>query len=346
MPHSSLDSERDEGFEPARFTTHLLPKFQQFDAWRQFMSPVAEISLVNNDTKAFEIDHLSWRLGDITLEQTFLPQTAERRWRHLPKSFMDHWCLVLANSHRPGATANGSNGSSRQISFRSLTKPFEGQGTDEQVLTLYLPRDLFRKEARSLDNAHGMVLTSWQSAILADYLTVLARELPSISRKHLPGLSAATCSLVRACLAPIQDDAAEAEKPIVVALRERAARIVRQNMASADFGPEALGRLLSVSRSKLYRIFESSGGVARFIQQKRLAEAHLRLTHTQNKTPISALAAEVGFSDHSAFSRAFKLEYGYSPSEAREIALATRLLDPQIWPEAADDDDMERAETT
>ncbi len=239
---------------------------------------------------------------------------------------MDHWCLVLSK----GPDHCSPSGSSQKISFRSLTKPFEGEGADEEVVTLYLSRDLFRAEARSLDLAHGAVLKSWQSAILTDYLTVLARELPSVSRDHLAGLSAATCAVVKACLAATSDATAEAEKPIVVALRERARRIVRQNLASADFGPETLGQMVFVSRSKLYRIFESSGGVARSIQQERLAEAHRRLTQSQLKKPISALASEVGFTDHSAFSRAFKLEYGYSPSEARELALAKSLLETQI----------------
>jgi AraC-like DNA-binding protein len=145
-------------------------------------------------------------------------------------------------------------------------------------------------------------------------------------------------------MAPAQENASEVEKPMVIALRERARRIVRQDMASAGFGPEMLGRLLSVSRSKLYRIFEGSGGVARFIQQERLAAAHRRLTDSLGKIPISALAAEVGFGDHSAFSRAFKLEYGYSPSEVRETALAGAVSEETNWLESPRDIGMPHVE--
>ncbi|WP_112663006.1 helix-turn-helix transcriptional regulator [Microvirga flavescens] len=309
---------------PARFTTRHAPVSEQFEAWREFRSSSVDISLIERAEPGFLLDHVSWDLGGVLLEQTHLPSTALRRWRHIPKSFMDHWCLVLARNTK--MTSRWASGPARDLSFRSLILPFEGQGADEDVLTLFLPRDLFRKEAKILDNAHEAILNTGPGAILADYLTSLARELPTVSQQHLPGLRTATCAIVAACLAPTLDRAADAEKPITAALRERARRIVAQNMAEADFGPDALARLMFVSRSKLYRVFESSGGVARFIQQERLKEAHDLLAHARPGTPIGTIATNVGFSDHSAFSRAFKLEYGYSPSEAREMALAENLL--------------------
>ncbi|WP_210324872.1 helix-turn-helix domain-containing protein [Microvirga alba] len=147
-------------------------------------------------------------------------------------------------------------------------------------------------------------------------------------------MRATICALAKACLAPGSEHMEGASNAIVAGLRERARRIVRQHMASPDFGPETLGRLLAVSRSKLYRLFERDGGVARFIRRERLGEANRLLTQAKHKTPICALATEVGFSDHSAFSRAFKLTYGYSPSEAREMAEANRIFETQVSTEA------------
>jgi AraC-like DNA-binding protein len=39
---------------------------------------------------------------------------------------------------------------------------------------------------------------------------------------------------------------------------------------------------------------------------------------------INVVANAVGYLDHSTFSRAFRREFGLSPSETREIALARR----------------------
>jgi AraC-like DNA-binding protein len=83
-----------------------------------------------------------------------------------------------------------------------------------------------------------------------------------------------------------------------------------------------------VSRSKLYRLFEKHGGIAHFINCERLKEAHRRLSDPLETPSIHVVGNDVGFPDHSTFSRAFRREYGYSPSEARERALAKLVVTP------------------
>jgi AraC-like DNA-binding protein len=100
-------------------------------------------------------------------------------------------------------------------------------------------------------------------------------------------------------------------------------------MGSPDFGPEALGQLVAMSRSKLYRIFEGTGGVARFIQEERLSVARRRLADSRDKILIRTLASEIGFLDHSTFSRAFKIRYGSSPKDFREMVSANHSSETQ-----------------
>jgi AraC-like DNA-binding protein len=77
-----------------------------------------------------------------------------------------------------------------------------------------------------------------------------------------------------------------------------------------------------MSRSNLYRLFEDTGGVARYIQRERLLEAHAVLTDPATTPSISAIAEDLCFADASSFSRTFKREFGHSPSEVRSAALA------------------------
>jgi len=58
-----------------------------------------------------------------------------------------------------------------------------------------------------------------------------------------------------------------------------------------------------MSRSNLYRLFEDTGGVARYIQRERLLEAHAVLTNPANSQSISAIAEDLCFADASSFSR-------------------------------------------
>ena len=95
-----------------------------------------------------------------------------------------------------------------------------------------------------------------------------------------------------------------------------------QAPADADLRAEDLGRLVGMSRSNLYRLFEDTGGVARYIQRERLLEARAVLSDLATTQSISAIAEDFCFADASSFSRAFKREFGYSPSEVRSAALA------------------------
>ena len=82
-----------------------------------------------------------------------------------------------------------------------------------------------------------------------------------------------------------------------------------------------LARELHVSASTLQRALASVGeSAAAYIRQRRLEEARLALTAPSNRLSISELAAYWQFTDGSHLTRAFKKNYGLTPSEyARSI---------------------------
>ncbi|MBS7699418.1 MULTISPECIES: helix-turn-helix transcriptional regulator [unclassified Chelatococcus] len=291
------------------------------------LSETIDLVPTTGSSEIFEADFSSWAFGDLVLTRTLYGNAPARHWRHRPKSFLDHWCVVLAyegadSASSPQVRQPGS------LSFRSLSQPFEGRAKDAEVLTLYLPRSFHRDERENLDRQHDLKINPELGALLAGHIENLARHLPHIPTDQANGLAEATRSLVAACIAPRRDHAKAAEVPLSALLIDRVRLIVRQNMASPDFDPEQLARLVAMSRSKLYRLFEHVGGVAHFINRERLREAHRHLTSSAGSLPIHVVGAEVGFTDHSTFSRAFRREFGYSPSEVRERSLAEHALTP------------------
>jgi AraC-like DNA-binding protein len=311
----------------ARLAAGAVSERQQYDIRQRSIFPETAENLIGKDAQGYKVDYLSWDLGIIQLEQTVFSNSSKKA-RDCRAFLPGPECLVFGQHRHSDASTHSPKGPSSELECRIFVKSFN-EDADEQILTLFVPRALFQQSA-SLPNTQCMrVLNSWQGALLANYLLSLARELPSISQQHWSELGAATCSVVQACLAPAPDSDAASESPTITALRERVRRIVRQQMTSPNFKPKTLGQLVAMSRSKLYRIFENSGGVARFIQQERLSEARRRLADidVSDKIPISTLATEIGFRDHSSFSRAFKLRYGCSPSEYREITSANRPLE-------------------
>jgi AraC-like DNA-binding protein len=84
-----------------------------------------------------------------------------------------------------------------------------------------------------------------------------------------------------------------------------------------------------MSRSNLYRLYEDTGGIARYIQHQRLLEAHAVLADPASTQTISVIAEDLCFADASSFSRAFKREFGYTPREARSAALSGLGVTPK-----------------
>lgn len=166
------------------------------------------------------------------------------------------------------------------------------------------------------------------TAFLGEFLASLSRYLPAMTPAQADALAEPTRLLVQACtgsIAPMRDS----EGAISMLMLERARQIVRQNLACKEFGPTQLCRLLAVSRSKLYRLFAPSGGVAAFIQRERLQHAMALLSDPAEMRSVNMIAAEVGFSDHSTFSRAFRRSFGISPSQARDRSVSRQLVSVQ-----------------
>jgi AraC-like DNA-binding protein len=280
---------------------------------------------IHREAQGQVMDHLFWDLGDTQLEQITLrhrPKEPENRSRHLAS----RECFICRRHIDTSGAAYLQKGPLPDLSHRMMIMCSNADGY-EQILTVYLPCSLHIDPALSLNGEATVALNSSKGRVLSNYLLSLARVLPSVATEHLPVLNAATRALVQACLSPASDNSEHSDLPSATAFRERVRRVVRREMSSPEFGPEILGRLLAMSRSKLYRAFASTGGVARFIQQERLSEARRRLADISDNASIRVVASETGFLDHSTFSRAFKLRYGSSPSKFREMALARSLLD-------------------
>lgn len=321
---------------PFRFSTLSLPRRQQFEAWRDFHAAIVELSLLDRQGGSFEAEQMVWDLGSLALTSAQLPGAARpRNWRHHAKDPLDHWCLLveyaLPRARDPGTQAR------RRVGFRSLARPLEGVATASEVLSLYIPRDLLDASTGQLDDLPALLPDEGLTQILADYLESLERRVPSLPPDELPHLLDVTRAMIVACLAPTADRLRMAEKPIAATLLRRACEAVQAGLKVPELGPRHLCSKLGVSRSRLYRLFEPFGGVARYIHRQRLLGAHMALHDVQSPRRIIRIAEEFGFADASGFSRAFKREFGYTPSQAREAACAGASRSPALRRAAVND---------
>lgn len=96
---------------------------------------------------------------------------------------------------------------------------------------------------------------------------------------------------------------------------------IHTQLRNKDFGPTQITERYYISRTTLYELFKSYGGVRSYIQSQRLILARKELESPDNKLlPISLMATQLGFNCASSFTRAFKRYWNRSPKSVRASA--------------------------
>jgi len=313
---------------PAKFTTKALPRREQLEAWCAWHGQIFDVirSPLPAD-RGFPATHLNWKLPGLGISRVCAPPLhTERTQAVIHRNSVDHW-VVSVNK---GGTVDASTRNASVTVPAGVPYIFSmaeeisttRTGRDLTRLFLFLSRDNFRSIAPLLDAAVGTVLATSEGRLLADYMSVLASNLPDLPPEDGPRLVAATEAMLGACLAPSAGRLAVGEKPIDFTLMERVRRAVRRHLHSPSLGPGKLCREAGTSRSQLYRLLEGEGGVAHYIQRRRLAESLTLLCDVQNFLPVAKIAELLCFADASSFSRAFRREFGMTPSDVRAASPA------------------------
>lgn len=107
----------------------------------------------------------------------------------------------------------------------------------------------------------------------------------------------------------------------------RVQKHIRNNI-NASLSREDLARVAGFSVSHFHRIFTGHTGesIAGYVRRVRLERAGRKLR--MGAVDITQVALAAGYESHAAFSKAFKLQYGLTPSEFRDLRCgdATALL--------------------
>ena len=303
------------------FATSQLPKTHQLEAWRAWYDTIFDVTPKQASNDDFVATNSTWTVPGLTLSRVASPpNTVSRTKSVIRHNSVDHWVITLSKESTSDVTTRG-------VSFEAAPRtPFilsfgEEIGIrrrqDDNRVQLLLPRDSFQAIAPVVDAARAMPLTSPAGRMLADYILLLEQNVPALDDDAANRLSNAVQAMLLACLAPTSDSQMAARHQIRVTLMERVRQAVRRNLRSPSLGPAKLCREAATSRSQLYRLLEDEGGVTRYIQRRRLSESFSILCDAQNNISIGAVADMLCFSDASSFSRAFRREFGMSPTDVR-----------------------------
>lgn len=321
---------------PAKFSTANIAPCDQADAWHRWFWPVFDIRPKDSpDDRYFPARNEVWNLGGLIVSRIIAPAaTAVRTRANLGQAPIDHWVLGCC---RKGMTTIQTD---RAIVKAATNKPYlwslgeASYSTRTQVdrVQILLPRDRFPEIRSQIDALCGSILDGPSAAVLGEYLSALSRWLASVPPEAIPRIAASVHNMISACLVPNADNVERAEADMNGFHFDRVRRAVLMHLRSPSLGPGVLCKLVGISRSSLYRLFMYEGGIMCYIQRQRLLQAHAVLSDPLNRQTILAVSEDLCFSDASSFSRAFRREFGLSPSDVRAAAAGGNSLPPLSAP--------------
>ena len=307
------------------FSTRQMPIFEQFEGWCSWHRPVFEVQPLSPSTDGFLATNSNWSLEGLTVSRVCSPATTVSRSKlAVRKSSVDHWAITLSKFSASDVQVRDRSlaVAARRPVVLSLGEQMRIDHRDyDDRIQLFLSRDRFDRIGRILDAATAAILPAPQGDLLADYMLLLERNLPSLASSDVGRLPGAVEAMIAACLAPSAERVVTARHQINLTLMERVRKVVRENLCSPSLGPKKLCREVAISRSQLYRVLSDEGGVARYIQRRRLSESFSILCDASNIYSVARIAETLCFADASSFSRAFRQEFGIRPSELRAAAL-------------------------
>lgn len=309
------------------FSTEPVPGEDRFEAWRSGISVVFDVApLLHEAANDFHASVRATHLGNLLLgDLHFGAQQFSRSMPRVARDGLDHY---LVQWYRSGGFVGQIDGGEDitvrpgDITVLDLERTLRTWAKPSHVMTLILPRELVHEAMGTGDmDLHGTVLSSRSplGGLFSDHLLSVDRRLSEISEPEAPGIAQASIQMLAACIRPTAQTQTQARVAIEQVTLERIQHHIGRHLGTA-LSPETLGRQFGLSRSALYRIFEPLGGVAHYVQQRRLLHAFHALTNPANRQlRVNDIASRAGFSSNAHFSRAFRTTFGVTPREVRAM---------------------------
>lgn len=132
-----------------------------------------------------------------------------------------------------------------------------------------------------------------------------------------PAVLASRDALVELARGALRQEFDDAEPRLAPALARAAMLLADEHLADPGLTPASLARRLNVSPRTLHRAFAGSGEpVAAYIRRRRLERARRELLARWGRPSVTEAAARWHFADGSHFTRAFRRQYGETPTQA------------------------------
>jgi AraC-like DNA-binding protein len=316
---------RASRFQAFQFSTASHPAHQRVAAWREvFGRALLNIDITPQSNDAFQARATAYRGSSFGLIDVATAAAHQGNSRSLITSddisfgvVADaHWRasqLGRATDLRAGDGLLLSNGDVGSINFP----------TECHYRAFCIPRSAIQPLVRDIDTLFGRRTPASTPALrmLLTYLELVRTDNAVTTPELEAAFTNHVCDLLALTLGATRDAAELARMRGLRAARLHAIKEdIRRNLSRPNLSVDSMATRHRISDRYVRDLFEKSGSTfTRFLTEQRLTAAHKTLM-ARTDMPISAIAYNVGFSDISSFNKAFRQQFGCTPSDVRNAA--------------------------
>ncbi|WP_435604721.1 helix-turn-helix domain-containing protein [Streptomyces sp. bgisy130] len=316
------------------FSTQDVLVSDRLDCWRDHVSQTYTAEVESDQAVDFAASQRILALGGVRLWTVEHPSMTLRRTQKLIRQSdpgLYHLSLPLTGTMSHSGPDHEADYERYDLVLHDTSRPHlmravtsYGEGTVSGT-GLFVPRQLLPLPENAIDGLLMRRLSGREGvgALLAQFLTQVARDSGSYRPDDGPRLGTVAVDLLSALLAHVLDaDSSLPPETHRQALVLRIRAFVQQHLHDPQLTPCTIAAAHHISRSYLYRLFEDEEeSIAAWIRGQRLEHARRDLAQTAMRTtPIHAIAARWCFTHAADFTRAFRRAYGMSPREYRSFA--------------------------
>ena len=306
-----------QGKEIRLYRTHAADPPEK--AWKQF-SALFDLSPMRMPGNSGIIENQTWFAGNNVIAEVSLDGNVhEHHDEHLKHS----GDLLFVHRYLSG----GADGLSGEIPymmrpgmfiFHDYGRPFQGIQTPSRLQSIHVPHSVVGYDPERMPpqvtfdkmSEHGRILHAEFDKMFALLIqgaeTLKATRLDRVMDK------------IRAAM-PKENgqnpDAIDGAAPPRITLQT----YIESNLSNPDLSRESLLESFEISRSELFERFEVFGGVATYIEIRRLFRALIELwKDRETRNSLERVARRWGFASKQAFMRAAKTRYGVRPDTVFE----------------------------
>ena len=219
-----------------------------------------------------------------------------------------------------------------ELAFIDLTQETTIEAPSVANVSLAISRRRLETMVPFLDDAHGFVRKKDAlSHLLRGVMEDVVATGPAISIIDARAIATAIIQLAASCLEPLSRQHVDTTVGRNAVSLVQIKAFIEKQLPDPELRLQTLLDEFGIARSTLYRLFDPVGGVSAYITRRKLHHAFRLLSDTVGpRQRISKLAFDLGFSHPSAFTRAFKDQFGLSPKDVQALAAQSKEREVQL----------------